>query len=139
VSATVVPSVIGIVLALALGARLAGFERDRSFYATVLMVVASYYVLFGAMGASLAVTLAELAMASAFVLLAVLGARRSRWYWVAGLALHGLFDVMHPHIIANAGVPHWWPAFCLAYDLAAAAYLAVTLCRRSARTAHVLS
>ena len=43
---------IGILLASAIAAlaRVSGFDRDRAFYPTVLIVVASYYDLFGAMG-----------------------------------------------------------------------------------------
>jgi hypothetical protein len=48
------PYVIGIVLsvAVALFARRAGFDRDRTFYPTVLIVIALYYVLFAAMSES---------------------------------------------------------------------------------------
>jgi hypothetical protein len=37
---------IGIVLALVVsgGAALVGFDRDRAFYPTLLVVIASYYV-----------------------------------------------------------------------------------------------
>jgi len=43
--------IIGVTLALTVAAvaRLLNFERDRSFYATILMVIASYYVLFALM------------------------------------------------------------------------------------------
>ena len=54
--------------------------------------------------------------------LAAFGALRSRWLLALGLALHSVFDFFHPHLIENAGVPSWWPQFCLA--LAAAAYVA---------------
>lgn len=128
------PYFIGVALALAVAsmARLLGFERDRSFYATVLMVVASYYVLFAVMGGSTRALIDEAAVMSLFVLLAALGALRSRWVLALGLALHGLLDFLHAGFIDNAGVPSWWPAFCAAYDLAAAAYLAVILAARSA-------
>jgi hypothetical protein len=45
------PYVIGIVLSagVALFARWVGFDRDRAFYPTVLMVIASYCVLFATM------------------------------------------------------------------------------------------
>ena len=45
---------VGIVLALltVLLARLVGFDRDRAFYPTILVVIASYYVLFAVMGGS---------------------------------------------------------------------------------------
>ena len=48
------PYAIGIVLSLsvALFASRVGFDRDRAFYPTVLIVIASYYVLFAAMSES---------------------------------------------------------------------------------------
>jgi hypothetical protein len=59
---------------------------------------------------------------------------------VLGLSLHGVFDFFHPHFISNAGVPIWWPQFCMAYDLAAAAYLGLTLAanRNASRNPSVL-
>jgi hypothetical protein len=75
---------IGASLALAVSgtATLVGFDRDRAFYPTVL-IVASYYA-------------------------------------------------FHHQLIANPGVPIWWPEFCGTYDLVAVAYLAVILRRRAA-------
>jgi hypothetical protein len=43
---------------------------------------------------------------------------------VVALAGHGVFDFIHAAVIANPGVPDWWPEFCLTYDVTAAAYLA---------------
>jgi hypothetical protein len=45
---------IGLILSLVVAgfAIIVGFDRDRSFYPTVLIVIASYYVLFAVMGAS---------------------------------------------------------------------------------------
>jgi hypothetical protein len=48
---------------------------------------------------------------------------------VAALAGHGVVDAVHGRLIANAGVPAWWPAWCLAYDVGAAAWLAWLLHR----------
>jgi hypothetical protein len=55
------PHLIGIVLsvAVALFARCVGFDRDRAFYPTVMMVIASYYVLFAAMTGSVHTVLLE--------------------------------------------------------------------------------
>ena len=66
----------------------------------------------------------ESAVMAVFVIAAVAGFKRSAWIIVAGLAGHGLQDAVHGHIVANAGVPAWWPAWCLAYDIGAAAALA---------------
>lgn len=64
-----------------------GLDRDRAFYPTVTIVIASYYALFAVMGAS----------TNALV-----------------MAAHGVFDLAHSRVIANPGVPAWWPTFCLA-------------------------
>ena len=120
------PYVIGIVLSVgvALLARWTGFDRDRAFYPTVLVVIASYYVLFAAMSESLHTVLLESAAMAVFVMAAVAGFKSSAWIVVAALAGHGIFDAVHGKLLENPGVPVWWPAFCLAYDLGAAGSLA---------------
>ena len=103
---------IGLALAIAvtLFARLSGFDRDRAFYPTVTIVVAHYYVLFAVMGGqALAPELAGMAL---FAAAAVIGFKTSPWLVAAALAGHGLFDFVHGHLIANPGVPVWWPPFC---------------------------
>ncbi len=117
---------VGVILALAVSlfARLAGLDKDRAFYPTVLAVVASYYDLFAVMSGSMQTVAMELAATSLFLFAVVLGFRRNRWIVVGALAAHGLFDYVHSHLIDNNGVPAWWPMFCLAYDVTAAAVLA---------------
>jgi hypothetical protein len=61
---------------------------------------------------------------SVFVIAALVGFRSSLWIVVTALAAHGLLDFVHDRVIANPGVPVFWPAFCGAYDVVAAAYLA---------------
>ena len=117
---------IGIVLALAVSvyATAMRLDRDRAFYPTVLIVVAFYYVLFAVMGGSGRAMVIESLVAGVFVVAASFGFRGSLWLAVAGLAGHGVLDLFHARLIANPGVPVWWPAFCATYDLAAAGYLA---------------
>jgi hypothetical protein len=124
--------VVGAILALVVGgcATLLGLDRDRAFYPTVLIVIAFLYALFAVMGGSGHALAAEAPAIAVFVGAAVVGFRGSLWILVAGLAAHGLFDAIHGRWIANPGVPAWWPAFCLAYDVAAAGYLAWLLWRR---------
>ena len=123
---------VGAVLALVVGAMatVAGLDRDRAFYPAVLMVVASYFVLFAVLGGDRRVLAVELGLAMVFVVLALVGFRRSLWIVAAGLVGHGVFDVFHGQFIANPGLPEWWPSFCMAYDVVAGAYLAVLLSRR---------
>jgi hypothetical protein len=120
------PYVIGILASagVAVFARYVGFDRDRAFYPTVTIVIALYYVLFAVMSGSLRTVLLESAVMSLFAIAAVVGFKSSMWIVVAALAAHGIFDAVHHQIIDNAGVPSWWPAWCLAYDVGAAAGLA---------------
>jgi Protein of unknown function (DUF3703) len=114
---------IGIALGVGVFATLTGFEKDRAFYPTALIVTASYYDLFSVMGDMNALR-AETAVFVAFVILAVVGFKTSLWVVVAALLGHGVFDFAHGHFVENAGVPQWWPMFCLSFDAAAAGYLA---------------
>jgi len=52
---------------------------------------------------------------------------RSLWLVVLGLAVHALLDAFHGRVIDDAGVPAWWPSFCLTFDLAAALALAFVM------------
>ena len=126
------PYLVGIVLSLgvAVFARYSGFDRDRAFYATVVVVVASYYVLFAVMGGSGHTIVVESLVAVAFAAAAVVGFRTSLWIVVAALIGHGLMDSVHHEIIANPGVPAWWPGFCMAFDVVAGGLLAVLLLTR---------
>lgn len=126
---------VGIVLALIVGgsATFFGLDRDRAMYPIVMIVIASYYALFALMGGSTQVLIVEAAVAAAFVAVALAGFKSTLWLVVIALAAHGVFDLVHPHLYANPGVPVWWPSWCLAYDVAAAAYLAWLLGSKSVR------
>jgi len=119
--------VVGIVVALftwVLG-RVAGFDRDRAYYSTLLIIVASYYVLFAAIGSSTHALLVESGVMVVFVAAAVAAFRRQMWIAAAGLVGHGAFDLLlHDRLVANPGMPAWWPPFCAAFDIAAGLFLA---------------
>lgn len=126
---------IGVVLALAAGvfATLVGLDRDRAFYPTVMIVIAVLYSLFAVLGGSREALVVEVLAGAVFVAAAVYGFRASLWVVAAALAAHGLFDLVHGAIIANPGVPAWWPAFCGAYDVTAGVYLGWRLKQGSIR------
>jgi hypothetical protein len=112
--------IVGGLVALAIAALAAwsGLDRGRSFYPTALIVIASYYVLFAAMGASRGVLAAEVTVAVAFSVLAVFGFKRSMWLVAAAIAGHGVFDFfIHNPLIQNPGMPVWWPGFCGTVDV----------------------
>lgn len=123
---------IGILLGLVsvVLARLAGLDRDRAFYPTVLVVIATYYVLFAVVGGSFGALVVESIVMIAFAIVAVLGFKFNLWLVVFALAAHGVFDFVHGNVVVNPGVPIWWPAFCLAFDVVAAAFLAWLLYQR---------
>jgi hypothetical protein len=108
---------------VAVFARYVAFDRDRAFYPTVMIVIASYYVLFAAMSGSVQTVVLESIVMTGFAT-AVVGFKSSAWIVVGALASHGVFDALRGEVLENSGVPVWWPAWCLAYDLGAAASLA---------------
>jgi hypothetical protein len=128
---------VGALLAVAVGvfATVSGLDRDRAFYPTVAIVIAVLYLLFAALGGSPRALAVESLPAAAFIAAATFGFRSSLWIVVAALGAHGAFDLVHGALISNPGVPVWWPAFCLTYDAAAAAYLAWLLSSGRVRAA----
>jgi hypothetical protein len=107
-----------------------GFDRDRVFYPTLLIVIATYYILFAVMGRSMTALLIESLIACLFVMAAVAGFKTNLWLVAAALAAHGVFDFFHHRFIRNPGVPNWWPGFCLGFDIVAGGLLAVLLMKR---------
>ncbi|MGE0455804.1 MAG: hypothetical protein AB7O37_18975 [Vicinamibacteria bacterium] len=131
------PLLIGAGLALAVGVfgTLVGLDRERAFYTTVTVVVASYYSLFAVLGGSTRALVVESLVAGAFVAAAAIGFRSSLWVVAIALGGHGVFDFAHGAVISNPGLPVYWPAFCAAYDVVAAAYLAWLLTSGRVRAA----
>lgn len=123
---------VGALLALAVSgmATLSRLDRDRAFYPTVMVVIASYYGLFAVLGGSDHTLGVETAVITVFLAASLVGFKYSLWLVVAALAAHGIFDAFHDQLITNPGVPLWWPQFCLTYDVVAAAYLGYLLVRR---------
>ena len=123
---------IGVALAVLVCAfaMLAGFDRQRVFYPTLVTVIASYYILSIAIGYSTPALVVESLIAAGFTALAVAAFKKNLWLAVAALAGHGVFDLLHHLIIHNPAVFVWWPGFCLAFDVLAAGFLAVLLIQR---------
>lgn len=128
------PILIGVVLALGVCTYTAvmRMDRDRALYPTMLVVIASYYVLFAVMDGGGRVIGVEASITGVFVVAASVGFRRSAWITAYALVAHGLLDVVHGGLVNNPGVPVWWPTFCLAFDITAGAYLAWALTRQTA-------
>jgi hypothetical protein len=125
--------IVGVALALVVcgAASLLGMDRDRVFYPTVLIVIASYYVLFAVIDGSGRVLLSEIAIAAVFTVIAVVGFKRNSWLVLAAFAAHGVMDFFHHTLVHNTGVPPGWPGFCLAFDLSAAVFVGCMLALRA--------
>ena len=60
---------VGVLLGIAVGlfGTGTGFDRDRSFYPVVMVVIASYYALFAVMGASTQTLILEVLVGAVFI------------------------------------------------------------------------
>src|SRR5262245_42576832 len=129
---------VGALLAFSIGvmATVSRMDRDRAFYSTVAIVVASYYPLYAVLGGSTRALVLESMVGGVFMAAALLGFRTSMWIVAMALGGHGVFDLIHGSVMTNPGVPGWWPAFCSAYDVTAAGYLAWLIRSGRLRAAH---
>lgn len=111
--------VVGVLLAVGIAAlaKFTRFDEDRSFYSTVLIIIASYYVLFAVLDGSGHALIWELVIAVAFSTVAITGALFLPTLVGTGIVAHGLFDIVHDVLIENSGVPAWWPSFCASVDV----------------------
>ncbi|MEP6473976.1 MAG: hypothetical protein ABJC74_09655, partial [Gemmatimonadota bacterium] len=132
---------VGVVLALGFGllATRTGLDRARFLYPAVMAVIAVLYAGFAIAGGSVHALALESIGAIVFLLASIAGFRWSLWIIVAALIGHGLFDLVHPTLISNPGVPVWWPGFCGAYDVAAGLYLAWLLSTNRIRNWHTVT
>ena len=122
---------VGLAVSVCAFATLVGFDSDRVFYPTLMMPIATYYILFAVIGSSTPALISESLTAGVFLALAAAGFKKNLWLVVAALAGHGVFDFFHHLLIQNPGVPVWWPGFCLSFDVLAGGFLAMLLMRRS--------
>ena len=123
------PLLVGIALGLgSIGLMaLAGVARERGSYAVAMVAIAVFYPVF-AVGRGWDTFAFHAIVASLFIVLAILGARKSLWWIVAAMVLHGLFDILDG-LRAPDPSPDWWGPFCLGVDLAIAAALSFLLMR----------
>src|SRR3954471_20735026 len=98
---------VGLALGISVMATLVGFDRDRAFYPTALIVIASYYDLFAVMGGSTRALVIESVVFGAFLLASLLGFKFNLWIVAGGLLAHGVMDSFHGALISNPGVPRW--------------------------------
>jgi len=92
------------------------------------------YVLFAAMVGTPRTIAIESAIAAGVIVIAVTAARwgtvrTAGWLMAAGLAAHGVYDLVHSSVVSNPVVPAWWPLFCGVVDILLAGWVLVLLRR----------
>ncbi len=95
-------------------------------WSLALVGIASVYVGFAVADGRTRVIAVEVAVTSAFVILAAIAIVASPWLSVVALAAHGIKDLWQhrTRFVANT---RWWPPFCLVVDFVAGAVIAVLL------------
>lgn len=100
---------------------------QRWMYAIGLLLLPTLYALFGMRAGEPAVAARELAYGIPFlvggVVFAFVDVRRSAAVVGALWILHGLYDLLHFRLFANAGVPDWYPVWCGTVDVVIGGYL----------------
>ena len=94
-------------------------------WALAVVLIAAVYIGLAVADGRTVVVAAEIAVATAFVILAAL-AIKSPWLGVIALVAHGIKDLWQhrTHFVNNT---RWWPPFCLVVDFVAAPVIAVLL------------
>jgi hypothetical protein len=95
-------------------------------YALSLPLIAAVYLGFAVADGRRHVLAVETAVVAVFVVVAAAAVTGSPWLIVAGLAGHGLKD-MWQHRTGFVTGTRWWPPFCAAVDVVAAALIAVAI------------
>ena len=95
-------------------------------YALGLAVIAAIYIGFAVADGRRHVLAVETAVATAFVVVAAAAVPGSGWLIVAGLAGHGVKDTWQ-HRTGFVHGTRWWPPFCAAVDVVAAALIALAI------------
>lgn len=115
---------IGFVLGLACFAILfwRGLLVDSGAAAVALVAIASYWLVFALMDGGTTQVLSHGTVAAIFALVAIIAAPAGKIIIALAIIGHGVFDVLHLHILTPVG-PTWWSGFCAALDVALGAAL----------------
>lgn len=91
-----------------------------------LAIIASIYIGFALAERHAGNLLVEVAFAVAIVAVVFIGLEHSPYWMAAGLAAHGVWDLLHHHsrpVLGTREVPRWYPPACLVYDFPLAIFV----------------
>lgn len=100
---------------------------ERWLYSLSLLVLPGLYALFALRANEPAAGIKELLYGIPYIvagLVFALASVRGSAIIVGALwLLHGLSDLVHGRLVANTGVPSWYPVFCFVVDAVVGSYL----------------
>lgn len=106
-----------------------------AFHSISLTMIGAIYMGFAFSDGRVSIVILELSVATAFIVLALLGLWLAPAFIAVGLILHGIWDLLHRPRGITTKIPSWYPPFCAAFDFVFAGVfliLARELARRAA-------
>lgn len=104
-------------------------------FAIGLVALPGIYMFFALMAGDMSAMALEFAYGLPYFIGGILcfkrGFKGSGLLVVALWAAHAAYDVYHHLLVANAGVPFWYPALCLGFDIMMVLYLARLVSRQN--------
>lgn len=102
-------------------------KGERWLYSLGLMTLPGFYAIFALYAGDHSASLKELLFGVPYLLVglicAFVGIRRSAVLVGVLWLLHAGYDAIHGQLLANPGVPQWYPLFCAAIDVVVGTYL----------------
>jgi len=93
----------------------------------LMIMIGAVYFGFALMSHHKQAAAIEIVVAILFVLIGIFGLWFSPWLLVAGLFLHGVWDLVHHNNTYLVEIPKWYIPFCATYDMTMALYIGYTL------------
>ena len=128
--------ILGLLIALIAIAMAKDIDLPPRGFALALAALPLFYMLFALMVGDGHAMALEFAYGLPFFILGTLcfirGFKGSGLLVVGLWALHAAYDIYHPILVENAGVPGWYPALCLGFDMMMVIYLLHLVSRQSA-------
>lgn len=119
--------VLGALFAVITIAMVKDLSLPPRFFALAMVGLPIVYMGLAALAGDMQAIGLELLYGLPFLLVGVVCFRRG--FKASGIlvtamwAAHAAYDVYHNMLVANAGVPGWYPALCLGFDLVIVVYL----------------
>ncbi|MEL7232805.1 MAG: hypothetical protein AAGJ85_09890 [Pseudomonadota bacterium] len=122
----ITPLLIGLVLTIGLiwVSRSITLDRDPAAYATTMIAIALFYVVFAIEHGDRLTLIINVVLALVFIVGALVGYVKSVRLIAFLLIGHGLFDATyHFAFHDHSPAPHWWAPFCFGVDFVLGFYL----------------